>query len=463
MLKKSLIALAIAAASTSAFAAINTTETKSVSLEGNALNTVITTQNITVMLGAEYAVGDLITYTFTGVNIDTATVPSSISFGAADPWAGRADLPAPAPKKNLNGMTLGLLNTTATTATYRVTELSTVPESGTLTTPGLPFTTVNQTVTLKDLKLKAATFSGEASVVYSARTAADQVLDSSAKNSAVLLEGVNQFVAGVNGDGFTAVIDVNEQRLQFTGGSVVDHVTLKLTNKVVDLNPADLTETTYTVYGNFGFLDTDPETAGIQPKAGAVLFKNGATAPDKLTITAESIVGEWTTAPALNPELILDLKGDVADFSNDPIATQDFTATVGVKYTANTKTATADVNSNFNAGSWILNGASVHVPFMPFRDGYSPIVNVSNTSTQDGDIEVVVYAADNAWAAPKSYMLTVPAKAQAQTNITKALSAAGIKGDVAFDIIVNAPKENIEVSALYYNAGDRAVMNTTKK
>jgi hypothetical protein len=156
-------------------------------------------------------------------------------------------------------------------------------------------------------------------------------------------------------------------------------------------------------------------------------------------------------------ELTITVPGDTV------IPAQSFTAKVTATYKTEAGTDGSQVIYDGAAGQWELNGALVHVPFMPFRDGYSPIVNVSNTSTQHGDIEVLVYAENNAdWVEPMSHMLPVKAKGQSQTNITSALRSLGIEGDVAFDIIVNAPSDAIEVSALYYSNGDRAVMNTVK-
>ena len=468
MLKKSLIALAIAAASSSVMAAdITGTAVQTVSAEGNAVHTVLASADVSVVLAAEYTVGDVVTFTFDGAELDVDTVPNSIVVAATDNSSAN-----PAVAKDYYGMTLGQLSKSKNHVTYRVTELTTVAAST------RPHTTINQVIKLGDagavptaapLKFNAKTLASKATVTYSAVTGNNQALDTGTKNVTDLFAVKSQFKANVDdaGKAFNAVINVNEQRVQFVAvgsnpADVVDVLDLKLTDSnSAWLNAATVNTVSYTVYGNFAFLDSDPETEGVQTLDDVVTF---VPTPTKVTVNADSIVAEYATAQ-LTSKLTLDLAGSA---SSDPVSkvvipTQDFTATVSAKYTANTIATTKDINTKFNAGEWTLNGALVHVPFMPFRDGYAPIVNVSNTSTQDGDIEVVVYAADNAWVAPKSYMLSVPAKAQAQTNITAALRNAGIQGDVAFDIIVNAPKDDIEVSALYFNAGDRAVMNTTKK
>jgi hypothetical protein len=452
MLKKSLVALAIASVAGAASAADIQTNTSTlvVSQEGNALHTVIAAQDVKVALDAEYSVGDIVTFTFTGAEVNTATAPNSISVTPDDTHA----------TIKLYGMTLGRLSASATEVVYRVTELS---QEGLTTGAGISLSTIGQVITLTGLEFKADTFAGKAQVAYSAQTATGQELDKGEKNSTVLFDGKQQFTADVTTK-FDAIIDVNEQRLQFTSGDVTDSATTTLedhnTGWTGALNVATLAETTHTFYGDFAFLDTDADTDGIQVKAGAVTATPAATS---LKVNADSIVLSYNSAVKV-ATLALDLEGENAGYADEAIATQDFTATVAAKYTANGKDATKDIAKGVDAGEWKLNGAVVHVPFMPFRDGYSPIVNVSNTSNQDGDIEVLVYAQNDAeWVKPVSYTLPVQAKAEAQTNITKALRDSGIEGDVAFDIIVNAPKADIEVSALYYNNGDRAVINTVKQ
>ncbi|TKB53952.1 hypothetical protein [Ferrimonas aestuarii] len=449
-MKKSLIALAIASIATTASAAnlADNTTAGIVSVEGNALHTQITAPTVSVVLGAEYTVGDLITFTISGAELDTTTVPATIS-------VAQNDTPTP----DLIGITLGLLNKTATTATYRVTELD---SSGLTEAP----TTIGQQIDLTGLVVKADTLGSKATIAYTAETANGQELDSSAKNSGDLLVAKTQFVAAV-ADDFDAIIDVNEQRLKFstTSGGAIDAVSDDLDATVTDNNSSWLNagtpgKTTFTVSGDFAFLDSDKDTDGIQPAADVV---KPSGSPASVKVTENAITVEYTAFTSAFT-LTLDLNGATANTEalTSPIGTQEFGLDVDVEFAANSKTATADV-AELEAGAWELNGAVVHVPFMPFRDGFSPIVNISNVSTQEGDIEVMVYYSSTEDKKPESFMLGVAAAPEAQTNITSALQKAGIEGDVALDIIVNAPKDDIEVNALYFQGGDRAVINTVKQ
>lgn len=454
MLKKSLIALAIAAASTSAFAAdITGTDYKILSAQG-AVGTpsVTVTDGVVVTLNAEYKSDDIITLTFAGAKLaDLGAVTVDLVKENLDNDDGTT------PVAPIGTMVLGKINQTDTQVTYRVTSLDFVNAQPV----GYDNTTVGAVLTVAGVKLDVASIlaSSAATVTYAAETSTGIKLDQHKNNTTKLYDVKDQFAAKVTG--FNGVIDVNEQRLLFTAASsenaekTEDQIALGA--EQVTYNNGAVVPVAYdyalaatavkqniVIKGNFAFL-------GEADDKGLIDDSNPA-----YSIYADRIEAEYA-APLAVKTISVTVPDDVV------IPHQKFTATIDVAYTTANATASKVNVYNEAAGAWTLNGAVVHVPFMPFRDGYAPIVNISNTSNQDGDIEVLVYAADSAWVAPKSYTLSVPAKAQAQTNITKALSAVGIKGDVAFDIIVNAPKDDIEVSALYFNGGDRAVINTVKQ
>jgi hypothetical protein len=484
MLKKSLVALAIASVAGMASAAdITDTEYQILSAQG-AVGTenVVVANDVVVKLAAEYKVDDIIKFNFAGVDIDeAASILVTKVLLANDPATG-ADAKNPDVEDVPFGtMTLGLLSSDKNSLTYRVTSLDYADEKPENTTKG-------GTITLEGLKFEVSSLltSGSGSVAYSAETSTGIELDKAKTNSTVLFDVKNQFAASVPTK-LDAVIDVNEQRLRFEVLSDVpiatdyhqDSVALKAEQiqykDADDANvdfalPATIEGMKATLVGDFSFLgEANADTGLITTDKVTVDDSAGAVAEPNPTVKvyADKIVVERVDAALDTVTITIDVAGDEKPgFADKAINTQQFTAEIDVNY----ETASGKANQVFeagnklNAGEWTLNGAVVHVPFMPFRDGYAPIVNVSNTSTQDGDIEVLVYAENNAeWVEPVSYMLPVQAKAQAQTNITGALKSVGIEGDVAFDIIVNAPKDDIEVSALYYNNGDRAVMQTVKE
>lgn len=478
MLKKSLVALAIASVAGAASAAkitvtdaqVDATKGAVVSYEGKLISTKIATTSIAVELEAEYTQNDSITLSFDGVNL------------AKDfEFAGSINVPATSSKK---GITLGKISQSENSVTYRVTAIDESAEESTTTRGIVLFfgakpvvENVDSTVLLGEpLEFDAASLSNSAKVTYKAITNNGLDLDNGNHKTRPLFSVVKQLSANVaDAAKFDGVVDVDAQRLAFAVApadqeeQTLDTVAPTMAKAGADL--LDITVSTgkvaYEIHGDFAFLDTDADTDGIQTTKVDV---TGIVA-NSLKVEADKIsfkVASEDTTPVVKVD-VSGSKTDEADnpIANSPIATQAFTAKASVDYKVADVESPKEgyvVASGIDAGEWTLNGAVVHVPFMPFRDSFAPIVNVSNTSSQDGDIEVLVYAENNAeWVEPVSYMLPVQAKAQAQTNITRALKSVGIEGDVAFDIIVNAPKDDIEVSALYYNNGDRAVMQTVKQ
>lgn len=461
MFKKTLVALAIASMAGSAAAATITVTGASdadkgaiVSAEGKAISTKIAQASIVVALEAEYTQNDTVTLSFDGVSIlkDFVFV-DSINVAAAGASGG------------VKGITLGKISQNDTSVTYRVTAID--ESAGEVTTKGISLTFTGAAAAALDFD--AASLSNKATVTYKATTNNGLDLDNGNHKTRPLFTVASELSSAV-ATKFDGTVDVDAQRLAFdnTGANQAeDTVAPTLTLTAAELLPItlDADKVVYQVNGDFAFLDTDADTDGIQ--TSKVTVTN--IVADSLVVEADKISFKVADDAAL-PVVTVDVSGTETDDSSNPIAdapiaTQDFTITTTLDYSIGGETKEGFVvASSLDAGEWDLNGAVVHVPFMPFRTGYSPIVNVSNTSGQDGDIEVLVYAKnDAAWVKPESYMLDVSAKALAQTDITAALKATGIQGDVAFDIIVNAPKKDIEVNALFYRDGDRAVINTVKQ
>jgi hypothetical protein len=465
MLKKTLVALAIASVAGSVSAAdlaadpsfpATQVAPQAVSAEGTALVTTIdSTKVLYVKLGAEYTLNDTITLDFTGMDIDKATFPTTI---VADKDSAFATV------------TFGVSGTpTKNQVQYRVTKVEQATAGGTAdSTVGqyfsMPFEDDNANPTAGKVSIKSENFASSGVVSFKAVTNTGAALDTGTL-PLTLLEGKTQFSADV-ATPFDAIIDVEEQRLKFTVG-VTDAATITVTDADSGdawSNSVDADATTFEVMADFDFLAVDSE-GEIDQSSQPMIAWSGT--PDSVTYAADKITATYN-AGTTTTTLTIDLEDSASGFAASAISTQDFEATVVQKYSLDTDSAkkgSVTLLNGADAGNWELNGAVVHVPFMPFRAGYSPIVNVSNTSNQDGDIEVLVYAeTDASWVEPMSYQLsTVVAKAESQTNITSALQALDIEGDVAFDIIVNAPKKDIEVNALFYRDGDRAVINTVKK
>ncbi|WP_108947122.1 hypothetical protein [Shewanella halifaxensis] len=464
MLRKTLIALAVASVATAATAADVTDTASALLSKQGAVNTAnvqignaaigAAAGDVLVSLEAEYKPDDLLYFNFVGGDVDLTKSVITTDVQLYDDAAET---------NQIGTMVLGLLpSSTKNQLVMRVTSLDynvsndplNTTKFGKLVVNGLTFNTTS------------ILSSGKTTLAYRAETASGIEIDAGKNATTVIFEAKDQFAAETVHP-MNAIIDVNEQRLKFV--SQIDGDSTSTDTVVVETSevtapqgkvwalPAAATKSDYVIHGDFSFL-------GKVNDNGTITTSNVTSSVDAAPkVYADKIV---TTYNGLTANVItVDISGETAGVSDKALTPQEFTATTTVSYTDfATKAGSVVLQDKAEAGAWGLNGAIVHVPFMPFRDGYSPIISVSNTSNQDGDIEVLVYhKSDAAWVEPTSYMLNTTAKAEAMTDVTAELKGLGIDGDVAFDVIVNAPSQAIAVNALYFNNGDRAVLETHKR
>ncbi|MDG1750965.1 MAG: hypothetical protein P8I03_04800, partial [Thalassotalea sp.] len=120
---------------------------------------------------------------------------------------------------------------------------------------------------------------------------------------------------------------------------------------------------------------------------------------------------------------------------------------------------TADLVANTlptaSAGAWTLNGAKAHVPFLPFGKAYSQSVTISNTSTQSGGVDLVIYVGNDTVEVEGVATVAAEGVTDISAAVRAAVAAAGLtSANIALDIIINAPSANIETTAVYYAKAD---------
>jgi hypothetical protein len=449
LFKTTLLAATIAAACGSAVAGDVTVVKQVHSLEGLAGVTANQTSNlISYKLGAAYREGDKITLTFPTGAIDAnstsfASVINVLPINHADAT------------KAIAGITLGLLNSTAESVTYRVTKLTLPNDAGTPavewqngSTLGAVVGTVAAPLTVgyKAAAVKAASVT----VTVSSQTSAGDVLDSSGTRTGTIAEAKSQFGTAAVSQKFDAVIDVAAARKAFVGVAW-DEMAYTVTTPTTTgwLNMATVNTTGVNVRGEKGKL----------PGVKVTDFRSGGTntfteADSLLAIAYTGMVTNDTIrfTPPTGANAIL-------------LETQKFTADFAYNYSS--AGAVAGVHSFggvvHNAGEWTLNGATVNIPYMPYSPNASQIIYVTNTGAQAGEILATAY--DEA-----GHVLTLGnigiAKANSVTKIAdqvrKALEDQGFTGGkVSITFTVNAPDDNITIYASY-NIGnaDRGFVNT---
>ena len=469
MFKKTLIAVALAGLSANALAStIADNTTTKYTQEAAQSAELITTGSGTVTLAAEYKVDDLITFTYSQAMDDSTPINQAVTVVLSNGLG--------APNDMTGTMTLGFLSKSADkkSLVYRVTSLV---SSGTL-----PLKTQGALVATPVVKMKAADVraASGATVTYSATlsngvTALDGL--TSEQKAANIIKLNNQFTVStpvVDGDGkvvpnhesFNGVIDVAAGRKLFEGPNGADTLGMALTSTSSGnpANDATLSKVTYTVNGNFAFLDNDAKAAGIQLKNLADVAVNGgasikSVAADKIVIehnaAAPLILTVTNKVGAVLPaqKFTLDAKVDYVDLGKNLVKDADdvaqFTPTTGL-----------------NAGAWTLNGASVDVPYLPYGTDVEQFLWVTNKGAQSGD--VIVTAFDQAGKAYGPFTLATSAKglvkldAALKTELVKAGLSMAANPRIALNVTVNAPAEDISVYAAYKvtSANDRLSVPT---
>jgi len=476
--KKTLVAVALAGLSANAFAAVNLVDgSTQVAYSTQALEAIATTftvpgQNFVVELGAEYAVGDIVTFTFSNDALASSQLASTITTSSALAANG-------SPAANGAGkaaVTLGLLSTTATSATYRVTEVSTAA-----TTVGQKFilaklgtvapATDPTTLALNAAKVKAG---NGFKISFAAQTSNGIVIDSSASKSSIQLVLTGDQFAVAAKPVLDAIIDVNADRKKFEGGVTVDALTLTTTNKTgVDLNAdgtADVlwvpvtgsvayNKVSYVVKGDFSWIkDTDTDTPAIDFDPATLTVPVACTIG---TVKVDSIAVSCTTAAAH----VLTFDTAQGPETDPVIPVTSFTYDATVTHTTDKTIAYA---TGLTAGSWTLNGSSVFVPYMVYGTlndvSYGQVINVANNSSKVGDIKV------DAWNEDGTVLLSNVKVGEAKANtvtsiagaVRSALNGAGlVNGKVSMKITTNVPGKAVTVYSAYVDGvtRERAIVN----
>lgn len=433
MFKKTLLATALVAASFGANATLTVTSTSvDVSSQGLPLTKAYTLADVDVAIAAgdvsALTAGSKMRLTFTGAFVSAA--PGATTFTDTD-----ADTTTPA--------TYGAEVITSTTV---VVPFDTVPSGGTVAGDVVEFNAI-------PLLLSSSEVGSKVSVTASILTASDVVVSSTTSVLTEAAEVVDQFELTVS-EKADALIDVANARLTFPSKVKTD--TIEITAASAG-SGATATSLAVTVKGDFAndisSLKDGTNTYVVNAeKTQASFTYTGSTTPSVATTTADAAVTTLTaTVDGVNAI-------EARTFSVD--------ATLG--YTdAESAVRSLALLSGAAAGAWSLNGdGSAHVSFMPFNSDWSQSVSVQNNGAVDGEISIDWYTA----AGKVTTVLATQAAAYAVTDISPELktvaAANGITGNAAFDVVVNSPDGQINVTAVaFHNATkDRLlVLNEVEK
>lgn len=133
-------------------------------------------------------------------------------------------------------------------------------------------------------------------------------------------------------------------------------------------------------------------------------------------------------------------------YPNDYIPPTQYGLSVIVTNLANQQ---AYLLKDADAGQLQFESAQFHVPIMVFGSGFSQAITVSNISHGEANVDLIFYPQNISTHILLEDIASVSALSMTDisTEIRRAAVGYGITGLIAFDILVDAPDEAIEVSA----------------
>ena len=529
MYKKLIMASAIAMVATNASAASwnsfgHTAVThNNEGIEATADATGVVSTTPIVKLGAEYAVNDTITFTLsqakaTGYNWPTSFGGKDFTIAAANATIAAAGTYGALSTANaldvgdqftITGNTTQVFtvltesNTTGTISpnpTAAITTAAAIVESGTIATVALGLLSSNSTSAtyrLTDvttggnttigalIQVPAVTFdednlqSASATVSFSAATGAGTAMDTLA-TAAVMAKGVPQFKT-VQTTAWNAIVDVENDRkkwsvldqagsahsatqddhtLQITDtGQEVDGANLRIasgemtTGSAVSAVAASTTSAVVTVTGDFTWLDDDAATALIQASGTDEIAVTGTGCTAAALVSTAGAAVQY--ADALGNACVLALKSA----GTAVIPVQDFgTSSILYTYTAADSAVKTATVAGPAVGSHTLNGASVTAYAVPMGSAVARYLWVNNKGTASAAVSYT--ATMNGTSYGPYSIATVAGKSSVSVGglIDADIAARGIyvapSSRAAIELSAPVKANDITVSAAYKHIGD---------
>lgn len=411
----------------------------------------ITTNDMIVTLGAEYAEDDVMIFSFSGTDsLDISSLPTFLTL-AADGG------------NNKKGLTVGLLAQERvngrTLIYYRVTNI----------TGGESDTTTGITLNFGPIDFEALRSQQGIDVVFTARSNAGFPLDNftTDQNSQVLIEATDQFIATVI-QPLDQEVDFENDRQTFLGGVTSDVLEFRIeSDPTVDIG-VDVDGVTYEVFGDFSWVkDTSPNIANIQPMPGVFTLTDlsGTANCTNVAVATDHLRFSCDTLDTLTLAIETAAQG-----SDVVIPTSEFTVATDVDYSVVGGSFNVTEMTPFDAGAWTLNASQTFIPLMPYnREGtsqFSQIIYASNVGDQSSEVSIDVITDSGQRITLSNDDLMGLTAGTGITQLTgpilQAMTARGLLlggSDVkrfALNIVVNDLNENVEIfSSFNDNSRDR--------
>ena len=431
MFKKTLLALAITGFAGVASAATIPQLPSAFSAEGVVNETsipIVDFGNVEVVVGLDngYGVGDQVVFEFSN---DVFDISTTASVTAGNGTGTNVSMTFEPPVYS-NGNTVSFTISTVTSAAN-----------------------IGNTLTLEGVVLEGSNLAGGGTITSSFNAVSSVNGSAYEEVTGTVANTADQFgVTIIAADRFSGVVDVNNDRQLFVATSptttTTDELTVTATEDMV-ASSATLNSVTYTLNGDFSFMDTDSDGS---PDYG-ILVDNAtdeAIATDLQSIT-------WTSTSGAAAHVVTITASNAGTPTDIPV--QTYTVDTTFSYDAATPNA-GDIDSTLavtnDAGEWTLNGSNFTVPYMPFGDNTFPILNVQHTGSLAGEILVsyMLEGSSDGWVSLEmNGTLIQPGLTNLKVSVIDAITAAVLadtgdtNGKVAIDVTISAPTSSISAFA----------------
>lgn len=403
----------------SALAATFSVTSETVSTEYLAVQGGHTAPTATLALGAQYAAGDVITFSFSAPPRAATSGTTGFSF------------PSTLAINNTTAGALALFDSSDTSVSYRVTSGGAGGNFGTVTLPTPVFQSGDIGTTDVTLSASSATSQGTS-------------FDSTALPAKLIDVTGSQFAYSVTG--LSEVVDVESARKKFLIGTNTSTTASFVVSSATTgaANIATSGTIAVTVTGDFAWLDASSSATGVQ--AGNI---SGGTT------TAISATGFSVVLPATGGTI------ELANSLANVIGTGPVTLSLSQSYTGN---GTPGATTSNASGTYSLNGSTITVYAMPTSAAVSNFIWLTNSGSTSGDVSVTINDGGTA------IDLGIVGTSAAGTNfdvtaaMNDAIAAQGVTlsgGRVHLDIVTNVPAAEVAVSAAYRVGDDRVNLLTS--
>ncbi|TMP45690.1 hypothetical protein CWB96_10930 [Pseudoalteromonas citrea] len=294
-------------------------------------------------------------------------------------------------------------------------------------------------------------------------TAAKTKVASTAAPATVVAKIQDQWSAGVVDDVTLASpatgvlnnqIDVGDNRETFVGNVTSDTLTFDV-NTITSSVTATPTSVVGKIIGDF----TGVKSVSVVTGSSAAITWAINSTKTEATYTYNTAT-TTTAASLLNSQSVATLALNTVAADKVSLETRSFKMDLDVAFTdAESNAGAKELLAEANAGSWTLNGVTKTVNYMPFGPNTAPIIQATSTFSEDASVSVSYLNGETGKTVTLSDVAT--AKANSVTKLGSIISAA-VLADAGVEnmltrlvVTINAPTGKVELFTAFKDTADK--------